>query len=142
MLIKDIERAYLGGTPERENYSGFEIAEDEAERRAEEYEDAKKWYLDIFGGIEADSMPVPDRHEEKPSFGAAETDLLLEAGQVGALCSRYGVTENVFATAAFGVCLALYAGMTESLFTTIYNGRDSLRTARSVRSSRITTADG
>ncbi|HAM68277.1 MAG TPA: hypothetical protein DCP68_01475 [Ruminococcus sp.] len=132
VLMKDIERAYLGGTPERENYSGFEIAEDEAERRAEEYEDAKKWYLDIFGGIEADSMPVPDRHEEKPSFGAAETDLLLEAGQVGALCSRYGVTENVFATAAFGVCLALYAGMTESLFTTIYNGRDSLRTARSV----------
>ena len=43
------------------NYSGFEIAEDEAERRAEEYEDAQKWYLDIFGGIEADRLTPAQR---------------------------------------------------------------------------------
>ena len=132
VLIKDIEKAYGGETLERETYSGFEIAEDEAERRTEAYEEAKKWYLEIFDGIETDSMPVPDRQEGTPSFGAIEKELMLEASDVEELCRRCSVTENIYATAAFGLCLGLYAGMTESLFTTIYNGRDSLKSAGTV----------
>ena len=132
VLIKDIERAYGGEALEKETYSGFEIAEDEAERRREAYEEAKKWYLDIFDGIETDSMPIPDRQEEPPSFGALERELIIEASKVEELCRRCSVTENSYTTAAFGLCLGLYAGMTESLFTTIYNGRDSLKSARTV----------
>ena len=132
VLIKDIERAYNGGSLETETYSGFEVAEDESERKAEDYENAKKWYLEIFGGIEADSMPIPDKHDVKPSFGAVQADLALEASEVEDLCRRYGVTENIYATASFGLCLGLYAGMNEALFTTIYNGRDSLKTVRTV----------
>ena len=132
VLIKDIERAYGGEAPEAETYTGFDIAEDESLRKAEDHDKAKKWYLDTFGGIEADSMPIPDRHGDKPAFGTVQLDLELGAAEVGALCAECGVTENVYAAASFGVCLALYAGMTESLFTTIYNGRDSLRTARTV----------
>ena len=61
-----------------------------------------------------------------------EKDLGLEASEVEALCRRCGVTENIFAVASFGICAGLYAGMNEALFTTIYNGRDSLRTARTI----------
>ncbi len=132
VLMKDLERAYGGAELETEVYSGFEVAEDEQERRAEGYEEAKKWYLETFGGIEADSLPIPDRREEEPSFGVCTLDMALEAPEVEALCRKYGITENIFATAAFGLCTGLYSGMNEALFTTIYNGRESLRTARTI----------
>ncbi|MCR5604961.1 MAG: amino acid adenylation domain-containing protein [Lachnospiraceae bacterium] len=132
VLMKDLERAYLGATPETEVYSGFEVAEDEQDRRVEEYEEAKKWYMETFGGIEADSLPIPDRREKEPSFGVCTLDMALEASDLEALCRKYGITENIFTTAAFGLCTGLYSGMQESLFTTIYNGRESLRTARTI----------
>ena len=132
VLFRDIEKAYNGGTPEKETYSGFEIAEDERETDADTYEAAKQWYLDTFGAIEADSLPVPDKNGETPSFDSFEADLAIEASEAENLCRRYGITENIYTTAAFGVCLALYAGTTDALFTTIYNGRDSLKTARTV----------
>ena len=132
VLIKDLERAYRGEPVESETYSGYEIAEDEKDKKAESYEEAKKWYLDTFGALEVDSLPIPDRSGGKPSFNALTMDLALEAGEVEALCRRYGVTENIYATASFGILTGLYAGMNEALFTTIYNGRDSLRTARTI----------
>ena len=134
VLFRDLERAYRGGTLEIETYSGFEIAEDDAEGRGDEeaFGEAKKWYLDLFGGLEVDSLPIPDRNLGQASFGVVEKDLALEASEVEALCRGCGVTENIYATASFGLLLGLYAGMKESLFTTIYNGRDSLRTARTV----------
>ena len=134
VLFKDLERAYLGNVPETETYSGFEVAEDDAEGRGDAgiYEEARKWYLDTFGGLEVESLPVPDRKLGKRSYGVVEKDLALEASEVEALCRGCGVTENIYATASFGLLLGLYAGMKESLFTTIYNGRDSLRTAHTV----------
>ena len=132
VVFKDLERAYRGGVLEAETYSGFEVAEDEQEQRTEDYEAAKQWYLNTFTGIETDSLPIPDQRKETVSFGVVTMDLPLEASEVEALCRRCGVTENVYATAAFGICAGLYAGTNEALFTTIYNGRDSLRTARTV----------
>ncbi len=132
VMIKDLERAYLGGELEKETYSGFEVAQDEQENRKENYEEARKWYLDTFSGIEADSLPIPDRKGEEPSFGVRTMELALEASEVEALCRKCSVTENIYATAAFGLLMGLYAGMNEALFTTIYNGRDSLRTRRTI----------
>ena len=132
IIMKDLEKAYNGEAPEKETYSGFEAAEDEYERRKTEYATAEKWYLDTFGGIEADSLPVPDRNEGVRAFGLVESPLAVEVSAAEDLCRRYGVTENTYATAAFGICMALYSGTNEALFTTIYNGRDSLRTAGTV----------
>ncbi|MBQ5316381.1 MAG: amino acid adenylation domain-containing protein [Oscillospiraceae bacterium] len=132
IIMKDLEKAYRGEKLEKETYSGFEAAEDEAERRKTDYGSAEKWYLDTFGGTETDSMPIPDRHEDITAFGVRERELAIDTSEAEDLCRRYGVTENIYTTAAFGVCIGLYAGMNEALFTTIYNGRDSLRTAGTV----------
>jgi len=132
VMFRDLEKAYLGGVLEKETYSGFDVAEDEKDRADERYEEAQKWYLDTFGGIDTDSLPVPDRNMPEMSFGAVEKDLAVEASETEALCRKYGITENIFATAAFGICAGLFAGTNEALFTTIYNGRDSLRTAGTI----------
>ncbi|MCR4557705.1 MAG: amino acid adenylation domain-containing protein [Saccharofermentans sp.] len=132
IMIKDLEKAYNGGNVEAETYSGFEAAEDEKDKREAFYEDAKTWYLDTFGGLEVDSLPIPDRKESDRSFGIVTKDLELEVSEVEALCKRCGVTENILAVASFGICAGLYAGMNEALFSTIYNGRDSLRTTGTI----------
>ncbi|MBR5337150.1 MAG: amino acid adenylation domain-containing protein [Lachnospiraceae bacterium] len=132
VLMKDIERAYMGEALETETYSGFEVAEDEKLRSDERYDEAKEWYEKTFGGLEVDSLPVPNRKLGERAFHSVTMDLALEASEVEALCRKYDITENIFATAAFGICAGLYAGSNEALFTTIYNGRDSLRTARTV----------
>jgi len=132
ILLNDIERAYKGEPVEPEIYSGFEIAEDEADRKEEIFEEAKKWYLDTFSGIEVDSLPIPDKKEDTPSFGAVTYDLGLEASEVEGLCRRYGITENIYALGSFGILTALYSGANEALFATIYNGRESLKTARTI----------
>lgn len=132
ILFDDLEKAYRGETLETETYSGFELAEDEALLRARDYDAAKSWYLETFGGVEADSLPLPDRRGDAPAFAALELDLPAEAAELERFCASCGVTENIAATAAFGVLAALYSGADEALFATIYNGRDSLRTARTV----------
>ncbi len=132
IFINDLQKAYDGGALETEVYSGFEVAEDEAETPKEIYEAAEKWYLNTFSGIEDDFLPIPDKNEDEVSFGYKEMDLAIDAKEVTDLCNRTSVTENIYATAAFGVLTALYAGMREALFTTIYNGRDSLKTARTI----------
>ncbi|MBR6040981.1 MAG: amino acid adenylation domain-containing protein [Clostridia bacterium] len=132
VLLNDLERAYNGETPETERYGGFEVAEDEAEKRAKSYDESKDWYLNIFGALDLDSLPIRDRYEPTPSFGTVERALALEAVEAEAFCREAGVTENIYATAAFGLCAGLFSGAKEALFATIYNGRDSLRTARTV----------
>ena len=132
IFVKDLEKAYLGNPLEKETYSGFEVAEDEANAKEKSYEDAKGWYLETFGGLEVDSLPIPDKNDGEMSFGAVTKDLEIGAEEVEEICRKYGVTENIFAVASFGICMGLYAGMNEALFTTIYNGRDSLRTAKTI----------
>ncbi len=132
VMFKDLERAYKGNSIEKELYSGFEVAEDEEDKKREFYEDAKKWYLETFGGLEVDSLPIPDKKDEEMSFGVETMDFALEISEVEAFCRKCGITENVYATASFGLLMGLYSGMNEALFTTIYNGRDSLRTARTI----------
>ena len=132
IFVKDLEKAYLGSPLEKETYSGFEVAEDEQFGKETKYEEAKAWYLETFGGLEVDSLPIPDRKEEEMSYGVVTRDLEIGAYEVEEICRKYGVTENIYAVASFGICMGLYAGMNEALFTTIYNGRDSLRTARTI----------
>ena len=132
ILMKDIEHAYLDDNVEPETYGGFEIAEDEKSTPSEIYDNAKQWYLDTFGGLELDSLPIPDKEGADFGYSVVEKDLLLDSSAVDDLCRKYNITENIYAIATFGVVLGLYSGLSESLFTTIYNGRDSLRTARTI----------
>ena len=133
IIMDDVNAAYAGGTPEPERYTGFDLALEERRLRATEaYDEAKAWYQETFGGLDLQSKPQPDRFGEGLEFGTLEHDLALEAGVVERFCKRMGVTQNVLATAAFGVVLGAYGNAREALFATIYNGRSDLRTKRTV----------
>ena len=134
IFMADVDKAYNGESVEPEQWTGYHVAQEEAElRQTESYTEAKAWYEGTFGALDLDSKPLPDVQEGQPlSFGTQ--DLLLGIGTeaLSNFCRRQGITDNILALAAFGKLLGAYTNQQEALFATIYNGRSSVRTVRTI----------
>ena len=133
VFMADVNAAYSGDTVPPETYNGFDVAAAEAlARESQAYEKAKAWYENTFGGLDIDSVPLPDSSGSEIEFAMQDVALGMDAATVGRFCRRLGISENIFALAVFGKVLAAYANMDESLFATIYNGRSDVLSARTV----------
>ena len=133
VIIEDINSFYDGKAVETENYTGFEAALDEEKaRKSEAYTKAKEYYDSIFSGCDTDFLPVKDKSEPIPSVGRCELECDVPIESVKKYCADNGITLNAFFNAVFGLVLAKYNYKDEALFTTIYNGRNDSRLARSV----------
>ena len=135
VLMEDIEKAYQGGTLEKESYSSLQLCLDEKKRRSsDELPAAKAVYEGIFSGVSLDSLPAPEKSSGKKGTGKAAAVLCpltdLSAEDVTAFCSANQMTENALFTSAFAVLLARMGGCEEALFTSIYNGRTRMETLR------------
>lgn len=132
VLLSDIERAYLGETPEKETYTSFDLALDELKSRSTEvYEKAKAYYASVFDGVQVHSLPAPDVTdlpvgEATLNFPMSE----LNSEAVDAFCIKHNVTPNVLFTAGFGILLGKLTGQDSAVFASIYNGRTDPRTFR------------
>ena len=133
ILLQDINKAYAGEKLASETYTGFEAALDEQKNRASEaYTRAKTYYTSIFEGCDTHFLPGPDKNEATPSLG--EVTLIpndLDVATVAAYCNAQNITPNAFFVGIFGYVLARYNRKNHSVFTTISNGRNNFRTARS-----------
>lgn len=133
IILEDLEKAYLGEEPVPETCSMFELAErDNAFAGTEAYQAAKEWNLDTFGGIETDSLPIPDRTDSEIAYCASEKKLALAAQDAEKFCRGIGVTENALAVGSYGFLLATYANAEDALFSTIWHGRKKGETDRTV----------
>ena len=135
VLMEDIEKAYQGGTPEKESYSSLELCLDEQKRRmSDELPAAKAVYEGIFSDVSVNSLPDPEKTSGKEGTGkaaAAQYTLAdLSAKDVTAFLRANQITENALFTSAFAALLARMGGCEEALFTSIYNGRTRMETMR------------
>jgi hypothetical protein len=118
---------------EPEGYTAWHAATDEASlRESGAYVSAKSWYMEQFGDIDSPSLPEGDRHGEQPVFASKNIPLTTPVSALRKFCAEHGLTENVVATAAFGVLLSGYTREKAPVFTTVYNGRKDSRTGRTV----------
>jgi len=133
VLLEDIERAYEGLSVEPETYTGFDLACDEqALRESPFFEECRRWNLDTFSQADRTSLPDPDRFNDSVTYGKLETPTGISACAFAKAAGRLGVTENVLATGAFGYMLGTCSHAKSAAFATIYNGRKSIRTARTM----------
>ena len=133
ILLTDIDKAYSGKILEKERYGGFEAALDEEKARSSErYEQAKAYYDGIFKGCETDCLP-PKSPEEDGS-GSASFTLTSKTGADKAkdFCDKNALTLNAFFNTAFGFTLNRFSLAGETVFATIYNGRNNSRLASAV----------
>lgn len=62
-----------------ENYDALDAANDEFKARtSEKFTQAKNWYEKNFGGLDVEALPIPDRDDEKISFGTFDKIFALD----------------------------------------------------------------
>ncbi|MCH5229033.1 MAG: amino acid adenylation domain-containing protein [Muribaculaceae bacterium] len=133
IFLQDLNKAYSGEIIPKEEFTGFDIAlEENALRNSEVYQEAREWYEYTFGGIEVDSLPIPDNHEEDVRFASFDYDIDLSPKAVQKFCNKLGISANVLNLGAFGKLLGTFVNSREALFATIYNGRTSSKVERTI----------
>ena len=133
ILLHDIEKAYKGEALEPEALSLIEQAEYEAQKReTPEYEEAKKWYAANYDCGDTYSFIAQDLEEAEPKDGDLLRPLGIDLGEIEAFCKKSGIFKSTFFTGAYAFTLAKFCGDEESLFNTVYNGRDDKRLAGSL----------
>lgn len=133
IIFADINKAYMGEKLEKESYTGFDAALDEEQQMKEgKYKKAEKYYDSIFEGIETESLPLPDLAGKIPEKGYLERPMNIGEEKILSCCEKLGVTPNILFTGLFGILLTRYSNSEDSLFSTIYNGRNDSRLENTV----------
>ncbi len=131
IICRDISAAYTGAEIEKESFSGYEVSlAEQKSRKSDELAKAKEYYDKILSGFDTDFLPGRDI-----PFGAGDGNgnvisaLSKEITEKAAkYCEENGISLNGFMCAAFGYLLAEYNASDYSIFTTVYNGRNSSAT--------------
>ena len=133
ILLQDISAAYEEGVLQAETWSGFEVAqEEETLRLTEDYHKAAKWNKETFGVLDVTSLPIPDNNSDQVSIDEYTRLISIDHELLEQSCRKLGVTAQVLTTAAFGYLLGAFTHNREALFATVYNGRNHLKTQRTI----------
>lgn len=129
IFLNDITKAYEGEKLHQEIYSGFEAAAlEEKQRKNSIYDKAADYYKGLLEGCDADCLPAGDLKEEKQESAELTYEGCYAMPEdVKHFCRVNRLSMNGFFTAVFSLVLSKYAGKEETVFATIYNGRNDSR---------------
>ena len=132
-IIKDLKDAYEQLPVERETFTGYEIAlEEESLRKTEAYTSARQWYMEQFETLKVSSLPMPEKQDSHITYGQEHLELTVDYNRLQEACNYLDVTPNVLTTTVFGYLLGVNTHAQESLFATIFSGRQDLKTQRTM----------
>ncbi len=133
IMLQDIDKAYRGEEILPEELTLMDVANDEASRReTPAFDEAKKWYAANFDCGDTFTQFTPDLEEPEHSEDNLLRTLSLDLNRVEDYCKQNGVFKSTLFTTAYAYLLAKFNNEQESLFTTVYNGRNDKRFTRSV----------
>jgi amino acid adenylation domain-containing protein len=125
LMLNDIDKAYHGVVLEKEQRSLGEVAaEEEENRQSAAFDEAKKWYAQNFDCSDLFTQLIPDLEGTVVSEDSLLRTLNLDFGQVDTFCKAHGIFRSTLFTSAYAFLLAKFNNEQESLFTTVYNGRN------------------
>ena len=124
--MADIDKAYKGEPLEPELYTGNDVSSEEAERLlTPELDEAKEYYTSVFGGLELDSIPLNDKNEGESVAKKFRYDFdSFNAEDIKKFVQTHCIKTSTFFDGVFGFLLAKFSGAEESLFSTVFNGRN------------------
>ncbi len=133
IFLADIDKAYGGKEIPAEKFTGYDTAVDEDNmRHSERLTKAKAYYESVFKGCEADCLPPKAPEHGKSGAASVIRTCRLDADKVTGFCKQNRFTPNAFFNAAFGFTLSRFGNFEDTVFTTIYSGRNDSRLAFSV----------
>ena len=133
IFFQDLKDAYEQLPVKKEEFTGFEVAlEEESLRKTDAYIAAQKWYKEQFGDIKVSSLPISEKQDSQITYGQEHLELTVDNNQLEEACNRLNVTPNVLTNTVFGYLLGVNTHAKESLFATIFSGRQDLKTQRTM----------
>ena len=133
ILLQDLKDAYEQLPVKKEDFSGYEVAlEEDSLRKTDAYIAARKWYEEQFGDIKVSSLPISEKLDSQITYGQEHLELTVDYNHLREACNRLNVTPNVLTNTVFGYLLGINTHAQESLFATIYSGRQDLKTQRTM----------
>ena len=130
IFLGDITSSYIDNKLEKEKFTGYEvILNEEKLRKTDELAKAKSYFQSIFDGCEPDCSLPTDLYD-KTDKRANTFDYVsrrVMGNMIKEFCQKNELSLNSFFTAAFGFLLAKYNAREDSIFATIYNGRNDSR---------------
>ena len=126
ILLHDINEAYNGNTLEAESLSLADIASEEgALRESDIFKEAKEWYAKNFDCSDTFTGLMADREGDEQTEAHLLRTLSVDMERVEQFCKSNGIFKSTFFTMAYAYLLAKFNNEQESLFNTVYNGRNS-----------------
>ncbi|MDY6430962.1 MAG: amino acid adenylation domain-containing protein [Bacilli bacterium] len=133
VLLDDIDKAYRGEVLEKEVFSEFEVAlDEEARHQGEILEEAKSWYRNLLEGRDIDCLPVFDTNLKEAGKGEFNIEVKLDKAPLEAFLRETKTTVNSLWISALGLGIAKFLNRKDAIFTTVYNGRNDAKMAKSV----------
>ncbi len=133
IMLADIDKAYHGLPLDKEELTLAEVAAAEKGRQqTEAFAEAKAWYAKNFDCGDVFTQLIPDL--EKEEFTEDSLLHILDTGidRIELFCKEHGIFKSTFMTSAYSLLLAKFNNEQESLFTTVYNGRQDKRLLHTV----------
>lgn len=126
VFLEDIDNAFNGLALVPESYTANDVSQEESKRLlTSELDESKEYYSTTFGGIEIDSVPINDKEEGAPTAKKLRHNFkTFDADLIRQFAHRYGIKTSTFFDAVFGFVLAKFSGADESLFATVFSGRN------------------
>lgn len=134
VILQDIGRAYVGEAVDPEMMNGYEVALKEREElKSDKFEKAKAFYEKLLGDLDGEYVVKKDLKIAKDSKLKSKDFILdLNADKLKSFVEGAKLTMNGYFNFAFAFTLSKYLYKTDSLYTTIYNGRKSSKLANTV----------
>jgi len=125
VLFNDIAAAYEGKEIFSETYDSIDFANDEKNFRTQPtFNDAKNYYEKIFGGLDVESLPIPDIDGTQTNFENFSYTFNADYSEIRDFCKKNNINASALTCGVFGYLLGIYTAQQEMLFSTIFHGRN------------------
>ena len=134
VILSDLSKAYNGEELTKEEFTGFEVALKEKEELAtDKLDKAKEYYKSVLMDVDGDYLLKKDlKTKEKSKLASQDFYLDLNIDKLKKYVADNKLTLNSFFNFAFAFTLSKYIYREDSLYTTIYSGRNSSKLANTV----------
>ena len=131
VFMSNVGKAYLGMQPDPDYYY-LMLEKREKMLGTPFYEESRKYFENLFDGIEWSSYPEIDHESRENEIGELFADLGIEQAQMNAMERSYRISRNEFFITAAALAIAIYNDRQDIKLSWIYNGREDMELMTSI----------
>ena len=126
VFMANIGKTYMGMLPDPDFYY-LMLAKREEAVKTEFYEESKKYFEDLYDGVEWSSYPMINHQSRENELGEIFVPLGIEQAQMSAMERQYRISRNEFFIAVAIIAIAVYNKKNDIKISWIYNGREDMQ---------------